>query len=236
MICFAFPLAHEAESLLKLCRQKDQFSVDGVHCAVGNLGRRTNVLIARIGMGEAAAADSTATIFEYFKLKAFVLAGYGGALVPPLNVGQVVVSSNYSSEAVLGFLRMLSGFDFAGFCTIDEVVGTPAGRDEIARATEAQVADMETETVANIVGARQVPFLAVRAISDDYQHVLPVRALAAGFNASLGKATPLRLLGHLASHPGELGPMRKFIGDLSLARKNLTRFLQTLNNELPAGW
>ncbi len=65
MICFAFPLAHEAESLLKLCRQKDQFSVDGVHCAVGNLGRRTNVLIARIGMGEAAAADSTATIFEY---------------------------------------------------------------------------------------------------------------------------------------------------------------------------
>ena len=28
----------------------------------------------------------------------------------------------------------------------------------------------------------------------------------------------------------------KFIGDLGLARKNLTRFLQTLNNELPAGW
>ena len=236
MICFAFPLAHEAESLLKLCRQKDQFTIDGVHCAIGNLGRRTNVLIARIGMGEAASADSTETIFQHFKLKAFILAGYGGALVPPLKVGQVVVSSNLSSEAVLGFLRMLSGFDFASFCTIDEVVGTPAGRDEIARASEGHVADMETEAVANIVITRQVPFLGVRAISDDYQHVLPVGALAAGFNASLGKATPFRLLKYLTTHPGEIGPMGKFIGDLSLARKNLTRFLQTLNTELPAGW
>jgi nucleoside phosphorylase len=236
MICFAFPLAHEAESLLKLCQQKDDFQIDGVHCTLGNLGRRGNVLIARIGMGEAAAVDNTETIFQHFKLKAFILAGYGGALVPPLKVGQVLVSSNYSSEAVLGFLRMLSGFDFAGFCTIDEIVGTPAAREEIAHATEAQVADMETEMVASVVSSRQVPFLAVRAISDDFQHVLPVGALAAGFNASLGKATPFRLLKYLAGHPGEFGPMRKFIGDLGFARRNLTRFLQTLNNELPAGW
>jgi nucleoside phosphorylase len=236
MICYAFPLAHEAESLLKLCQPRDQFTIDGVHCALGNLGRRANVLIARVGMGEAAATDSTETIFQHFKLKAFVLGGYGGALVPPLKVGQVVVSSNLSSEAVLGFIRMLSGFDFASFCTIDEIVGTPAARDEIARAGEGQVADMETEAVANVVITRQVPFLAVRAISDDYQHVLPVGALAAGFNARLGQATPLRLLSYLATHPGEIRPMGKFISDLSLARKNLTRFLQTLNNELPAGW
>jgi adenosylhomocysteine nucleosidase len=210
MICFAFPLAHEAELLLKLCRQKDQFTIDGVHCVIGNLGRRPNVLLARIGMGEAAAADSVETIFQHFKLKALILAGYGGALVPPLKVGQVLVSSNLSSDAVLGFLRMLSGFDFASFGTIDEV--------------------------ANVVISRQVPFLAVRAISDDYQHVLPVGALAAAFNPSRGKPTPMRLLSYLAMHPGEIGPMGKFIGDLSLARKNLTRFLQTLNNELPAGW
>jgi adenosylhomocysteine nucleosidase len=236
MICFAFPLAHEAESLLKLCRQKDQFIVEGVHCTIGNLGRRTNVLIARIGMGEAAAADNTETIFQYFKLKCLILAGYGGALVPPLQVGQVVVSSNYSSAAVLGFLRMLSGFDFAQFCTIDEIVGTPEAREELAQTTEAHVADMETLTVANIVAARQIPFLAARAISDAFENVLPVGALAAGFNASLGKPTPLRLLSYLAAHPGEIRPMSRFIRDLSLARKNLTRFLQTLNNELPATW
>jgi len=236
MICFAFPLAHEAELFRKHLQPCDEFTIDGVHCTLGNLGRRPNVLIARIGMGEAAAADNTETIFQHFKLKALILAGYGGALVAPLKVGQVLVSSNYSSEAVLGFLRMFSGFDFASFCTIDEVVGTPAGREAIARATAAQVADMETDTVANVVSAHQIPFLAVRAISDAYDNVLPMDALKAAFNASLGQPTPLRLLSHLARHPAEIRPFARFVGDLSIARNNLTLFLLTLNKELPASW
>ena len=124
MICYAFPLAHEAALLLKHCTEKESFSIDGLHCTLANFGKR-RVLVARIGMGEASARENTEAVFEHFRLKAFVLAGYGGALVPPLKVGQVVISANFTSEAVLGFLRMLSGFDFASFRTTDEVVGTP---------------------------------------------------------------------------------------------------------------
>jgi adenosylhomocysteine nucleosidase len=235
MICYAFPLAHEAELLLKRCTERESFTIDGVHCTLANFARR-RVLIARIGMGEAAAGDSTATIFQHFRLKAFILAGYGGALVPPLKVGQVVVSTNFSSEAVLGFLRMLSDFGFASFCTIDEIAGTPEKRTEYAQATQAQVADMESEVVANVVSARQIPFMAVRVISDDYDQVLPTGALAAGFNAQKGKATPLRLLLYLGTHPSEVGPFKSFVRGLSLARKNLTKFLEQLNKELPGGW
>ncbi len=108
------------------------------------------MLIARIGMGEAQAADNTATIFQHFKLKCVILSGYGGALVQPFESRTGAGFVELHSEAVLGFLRMFSGFDFAQFCTIDEIVGTPAGRDEINRATDAQVADMETETVASV--------------------------------------------------------------------------------------
>ena len=235
MICYAFPLAHEAELLLSHCKQKESFMIDGVRCTLANFGRR-HVLIAQIGMGESAAADNTATILEYFRLKALVLAGYGGALVPPLKVGQVVIANNFTSEAVLGFLRMLSGFDFATFCMVDEVVGTREGRDACARNSQAQVADMETAMVANVVAEHQIPFLAVRVISDEYEQVLPVGALAAGFDASKARATPMRLLGYLAMHPGEIGPFKKFVGGLGLARKNLTRFLEALNNDLPASW
>ncbi|MCE0522247.1 MAG: hypothetical protein LV480_04985 [Methylacidiphilales bacterium] len=235
MICYAFPLAHEAGLLLKHCTQKESFSVDGLRCIMANFGKR-RVLIALIGMGEAAAGDNTATVFQYFRLKGFVLAGYGGALVPPLKVGQVVVSANFSSENVLGFLRMLSGFDFASFCTTDEVVDTPEKRDAYAQASGSQVADMESGAVAEIVCERQIPFLAVRAISDAYQQVLPIGALAAGFDASRGRATPFHLLGYLAMRPGEIAPMQKFVRGLSVARKNLTKFLEQLNNELPASW
>jgi nucleoside phosphorylase len=235
MICFAFPLAHEAELVLKQCTEKESFSIGSLQCTLGNFGSR-RVLIALIGMGEAAAADNTGTIFEYFRIKAFVLAGYGGALVPPLKVGQVVISNNYSSEAVLGFLRLLSGFDFASFCTVDEVIGTPEGRETCARSSNCQVADMETAVVAELVGERHIPFLAVRVISDEFAHVLPVGALAAGFDAAQGRATPVRLLSYLAAHPAEFTPFKNFVQGLPAARRNLTKFLDQLNTELPGHW
>lgn len=235
MMCYAFPLAHEAELVLKRCTEKESFDIDGLRCTLANFGRR-RVLIAQIGMGEAMAADNMGTLFQHFRLKAVVLAGYGGALVPPLKVGQIVIANNYTSEAVLGFLRLLSGFDFAQFCMIDQVVGTPAERDELHGQTEAQVADMETEVVANVVAGRQIPFLAVRVISDEHGQLLPVGALKAGFDAARSRPTPLRLLGYLLLHPHEIGPFVKFVQGLGLARRNLTRFLTGLNNDLPASW
>jgi adenosylhomocysteine nucleosidase len=235
MICYAFPLAHEAALLLEHCTEKESFSIDGVHCTLANFGER-RVLIALIGMGEAAAGDNTHTLFEYFRLRAFILAGYGGALVPSLKVGQVVISSNFTSEAVLVFLRMLTDFGFAAFCTADGVVATPEERDSCARRTNSQVADMETGPVAAIVAERQIPFIAIRVISDDYEQVLPIGALGAGFDVTKGRATPLRLLIHLAAHPGDIGPFRTFVGGLSGARRNLTKFLAQLNTELPPSW
>ncbi|MCE0484752.1 MAG: hypothetical protein LV479_11010 [Methylacidiphilales bacterium] len=235
MICYAFPLAHEASHVLKECTQKDDFSIGHLHCVVANFHNRP-VLIARIGMGQDIAAENTRTIFQYFRPKAFVLSGYGGALVPPLKVGQIVISNNFTSEELLPFLRLISGFDFAGFCTTNELVGTPEKRDWYARSTQHQVADMETAAVAEIVKERHIPFLALRVISDEHAQVLPTGALTAGFDSARDKATPLRLLGYLAAHPKEVTPLRKFIAGLSLARKRLTTFLRNLNDELPAGW
>ncbi len=235
MICYAFPLAHEAGELLKSCTQKEKFTVAGLDCTLANYRGRP-ILVALVGMGQTRARENTQTIFQYFRPKGFVLAGYGGALVPQMKVGQVVVSTNFSSPEVLPFLRLLSGFDFASFCTADEVVGTPQKREAYARATGSQVADMETGAVAGIVAERQIPFLAVRVISDDYPQILPVGALAAGFDASRGVPTPLRLLTYLAQRPGEIAPFRKFVEGLFVARRNLTAFLELLNNDLPASW
>jgi adenosylhomocysteine nucleosidase len=232
MICYAFPLAHEAAPLLKLCTQKETFWIDGLRCTLGNLGDRP-VLVALIGMGSRTAGKNAETIFDYFRPKAFTLAGYGGALIPALKVGQVVVSNNYSSDDVVPFLRLLSGFDFASFATIDEVVGTPAERDRVARRTQGQVAEMETEAVAAAALPREVPFIALRVISDDYAHTLPVRALSAGFDAERGAPRPFRLLGYLALHWGDVVPFVRFVRNLSRARRRLTAFLLEFNHELP---
>ncbi|MCE0499347.1 MAG: hypothetical protein LV481_15510 [Methylacidiphilales bacterium] len=235
MICYAFPLAHEAAGVLKRCRQKETFFIGGLRCTLGNFGNRP-VLVALVGMGQDRARENTQKIFSFFRPKAFVLAGYGGALAEPLKVGQVVVANNFSSNEVLRFLRILSGFDFASFSTTDELMDTPQKREACARKTKGEVVDMETAAVAEVVDSRQIPFMAVRAISDDFHQILPVRALAAGFDPVKGRATPLCLLWRLGTHPAEFAPFRKFVAGLGPARRNLTSFLLQLNAELPRGW
>lgn len=235
MICYAFPLAHEAAQVLKDCTQKESFSIGNLHCTLGNF-RGRHILVALIGMGQDQARENMETVFHYFRPKAVVLAGYGGALVAPLKVGQVVVSDNFTSEQLQPFLRLLSGFDFASFCTADEVAGTREKRDWYARNRKSHIIDMETQAVAQVVHARELPFLAVRAVSDDYTQVLPEKALAASFDSARGKATPVRLAFHLLTHPGDLTPFRKFVSGLSVARRNLSLFMEQVNEELPPNW
>jgi purine-nucleoside phosphorylase len=235
MICYAFPVAHEAEHLLKKCTQKESFSIGAMPCTLANFGGR-QILIVQVGMGQAQSSENTKTIFRYFRPKAFILAGYAGALVAPLKLGQVLVSSNFSSEEILPFLRLFSGFDFATFCTADEVAATPEKRDWYARSMNAQVIDMETSSVAAVVQKREIPFLAVRVISDEYKTVLPSGALAAGYDPVRNRATPLRLLKYLLFHPREFRPLKEFIQHLSVARGVLTTFLEQINRELPRGW
>jgi adenosylhomocysteine nucleosidase len=232
MICYAFPLAHEAEPLLKLCTQKETFFIGGLRCTLANF-RDRQVLVALLGMGQEQAGNNTMTIFQYFRPKIFVLAGYGGALLPQLKVGQVTVSNNYSSSDVIPFLRLLSNFDFAGFFTADEIAASPQERDKYARSSKKEVVEMETAAVAAVVLLREIPFIAVRVISDGYDDILPVRALAAGFDPARGRATPFRLLAHLALHWRDIPPFVRFVRNLSTARRSLTRFLQYLNDDLP---
>ena len=235
MICYAFPVAHEAEHLIKKCTQRESFSIGDLPCTLANLGGR-QILLAQVGMGQAMSREHTKTIFKYFRPKAFVLAGYGGALSPQLKLGQVIVSNNFTSEELQPFLRLLSGFDFATFCTADEVAGTPEKRDWYAQSMKAQVIDMETASVAAVVKEREIPFLAVRVISDEHKTLLPSGALAAGYDPVKAKATPVRLGKYLLFHPSEFRPLKEFIGNLAIARGVLTSFLEQLNTELPRGW
>jgi adenosylhomocysteine nucleosidase len=232
MICYAFPLAHEAASLLKICTQKEKFSIGSLPCQLGNLGDR-RVLIALVGMGRENARARVEEILKYFRPRVVVLAGYGGALIPALKIGHIMVSNNYSSKEAVSYLRGLSDFDFGVFYTSDVIVGTPAERDRAARTGKAQVIEMETANVADLVHDSNSIFIALRVISDDYASVLPVQALAAGFDPVRGRPTPLRLLAHLATHWSDVRPFSHFVSNLSLARRSLTSFLRQLNDDLP---
>ena len=67
--------------------------------------------------------------------------------------------------------------------TVDRVVLRSSEKDELHRATGADLVDMETSEVAALCAQRLVRFLSVRIISDDAQSELP-REVASILNKS----------------------------------------------------
>lgn len=235
MICFAFAVPHEGEELIKHLTDADDFEIGSLKCVTGRLEGR-HVLIAFIGMGMQNATYHMDLIFQFFRLRAVVLAGYGGALVPQLKKGQIVLSENFTSEEVLSFLKLLPGFSIARFVTADEVVATPERKAQYVEATQSQVVDMETAAVAEQAVARQLPFIAVRVISDQAEETLPAGALAAAFDMTLNRPTPTKLVFYFLTHPGQIKPFKAFVQSLPACRHSLTQFILQLTEELPKSW
>jgi len=234
MICYAFAVPHESEDLLGQMEGKESFDLDTMHCTIGVYKGR-KVLVAVLGMGMERASKHAAMVLEYFPVKAFIMGGYAGALVPQLEHGDVVISDNFSADNVISFVRLLPDFKFAKFCSTDELVSTPERRREFHEATDCQVVDMETAAVAEVVHERGCIFAAVRAISDTFEDVLPVDAMNAAFDAEKNAPKPMSLAWYLLWHPKESKPFKEFVARLAPARANLTKFLGTLTDELPKG-
>ena len=236
MICYAFAVPNEAADFVRGMSGVERFAIGEQDFILGTIRGRRQVLVTYVGMGLERAGERAARVFEHFRLRAMVLAGYGGALVPQLAHGQVVVGDNYTHEEVLKFMRLLPDYQLTRFCSTDEVVSSPQRRDEFAHATQCQVVDMETDAVAAVAAARACPFITIRVITDTFDSDVPVRALHAGFDPARDRVTPVRLMLHLALHPGETAPFRRFVQGLPPARAALTKFLLAFDEELPGSW
>lgn len=231
MIVFAFAMPHEAEGLTSHLIGLRSAGIPGQPCYRGTLGGR-EIAVAVLGMGEKMACTNALVVLEHFNPTLFVLAGYGGGLVPELRRGCVVVLENHSSPEMFQRISARVGCTAARCVTVEKVVHQRKQREALAQSSGCQVVDMETAAVAAKVVAHGTPFLAVRVISDTLEDRLPGQALEMGWDAEKNCATPLRLLLRLLSHPGDILPFVLFVCRLGLIRKRLTDFLVEVNRKM----
>lgn len=91
--------------------------------------------------------------------KGILLAGLSGAIDPALTIGQVIVSP------VVGEWPRLP-FQSGRLHTAANLVGSPAEKAELFRASQAAAVDMETDIVAEYARRAGVRLLSLRCISD----------------------------------------------------------------------
>jgi len=225
-IAITFAVPEESAAFRRELRKKQARTQNGFRLVDGELDGRT-IRIAHIGIGLQSARERTALLLEKERPSLLIAAGFGGALDPTLQIGDVVVDRRTSPASIPGG----SDFRLGSIVSSPHALETPGEKAELHRQTGALAVDMETDAIAAICAERGVPLLAVRAISDRAADFLPV-PLPAWYDLQRQRPRPLVLMGYLAGHPGAIGPFVRFLRGLSLARHKLAATLIQLTSQL----
>lgn len=156
--------------------------------------------------------------------------GTAGGLVDDLRpgawvIGRSVISGKRRfetdprwSQALCGMLPQARFGDIAG---VPEPVVNTADKHALNRMTGAVAADMESQVVARLANARELPFVCCRVVIDPAERSLPEAALA-GMRAD-GSTDIGAVLRSLLRHPGQLPGLLAVARDAAHAKKSLTR-------------
>jgi nucleoside phosphorylase len=159
------------------------------------------VAVAHTGIGPEAAGVAINRLLPLAPWACVIAAGFAGGLDPQLSLGDIVIETRPAA----GHCRLISR-------TLP--VESVEDKARVFRETHAAAVDMETDTLAAACAAANIPFTAVRVISDPAGTALPV-PFAVWFDPRKQRPKPLGLLVYLARHPGRVPGFMGFLRSLS---------------------
>jgi adenosylhomocysteine nucleosidase len=173
-------------------------------------------------------------------LRAVISFGIAGGLDPSLRSGDVVVATAVVAEqgtwkmppavvsAMSGRVRA-SGIPVieGALVGVEEPVLLPSTKAEVRAATDAIAVDMESHIGAGYAARHDLPFAAVRVISDPAERALP--SLAKGALKPDGRIDFAAIFAGLARAPSELSTLLRAGGDAGRAFAGLRRCRRLLD-------
>ena len=192
------------------------------------------------GIGhEAGRRAAQAMIVEYAP-EVIISAGVAGALVPELKVGEtifpaVVVDTQDGSRRETAIRTSPVSTTALGRTIVassPEIARIPQ-KERLAKAYGAHAVDMESAAVARAAEAHNLPFLAIKSISDEYDFDLPDMEK---FIANSEFATT-RFVLHVAVRPWLWLPVMRLARNTRIASENLCAWLResVLTNTIVRG-
>jgi len=207
--------------------------------------RREAGLLARydvhriVGGGVISLLDQRLRAIPHQSIGCVISIGLCAALDMELQVGDCVIAS----EVVAGAARY--GVDAPWMQRLmarlpDATVGTIAGTDSILvaaaqkkilqRTMNAIAADMESHVAAQFAAGREIPFAALRVVSDDARHTLPP-AVRTAMKPDGGVDVPA-VLGSVLREPFQLPQLVRTAWTSEIAFRALVRCLNRLGPKL----
>lgn len=229
MIAITFALPAESSDFVRLLANPVVRAPEGVKGIRGQIHGR-EVEVFHTGVGEKRCRAQVENFLRRQQFKYLISAGFAGALDQKLEVGDLLLSENFSSPELLASAHL----DFAGagiflgkLATVPGIVDSLSERDRWAAESGAAAVDMETEFIAAACAAQRIPMLSLRAISDTPSKPFPAPPNVL-FDLEKQKTNFGRLAVYLMTHPGAALRLNAFRQRVALARQMLTSALEEL--------
>jgi adenosylhomocysteine nucleosidase len=195
------------------------------------------VAFVQCGMGAAKARLATRALLDGHSPKWIISAGFSGALLPELKIGDIVVGNLLLDEEgheLAIDIGMPSdpakGLHVGRLLMARQIVRTVAEKRALAEKHAALAVDMESLAVAETCRDAKVRCLAVRVISDDLSADLPPEILT-----MVGETGSVRLgaaLGALWKRPESIKEMWHLRETAGIAAERLALFLEGVIGQL----
>jgi adenosylhomocysteine nucleosidase len=209
--------------------------------------KNKDTLLVKTGMGKERAENAAQFILEHYPVMAIISLGFAGALAPELRIGDIVVCSilhgapgsgeekqrleplapdaNLLSLASQGPGDRATRFCLGSGVTVLQLNSSTQKMQGLNETFHADIIDMESYWIARIASARQIPFIAIRSISDNMQSsVQPFDQILASDGELLWKKAVLCFL----LHPWYLMNVFTLSRNTRLAKRNLAAFIGDL--------
>jgi nucleoside phosphorylase len=229
MIAITFALPAESSDFIRRLEHPGQNSREGVESFRGQLHGK-NLAVIHTGVCRHTCRERLEVLLRRENFSGLISAGFAGALEKDLRVGHVLVAENFSDQELLNSpkLELADERTFLGkLLTVPRMVESVQERENLNKKHGAAAVDMETEVIAELCRAHNLPMLSVRAISDTATEPFPAPANVL-FDVAKQKTDFVRLGGYLAMHPGAISRLSAFRAQVGIARKALAEALDQI--------
>jgi adenosylhomocysteine nucleosidase len=229
MIAITFALPAESSDFVGRLEKPGLISREGVEAIRGRLHDKPLAVI-HTGVGKKICRERLAVLLRREQFQYLISAGFAGALEKDLRVGHLLVAENFSNPQLLSSpdLDLANEGTFLGrLLTATRMIESVDERESLNQKTGAAAVDMETETIAELCAAHDLPMLSLRAISDTASEPFPAPAYVL-FDVAKQKTDFVRLASYLLTHPSAFSRLNRFREQISTARRVLTAALDKI--------
>jgi adenosylhomocysteine nucleosidase len=184
-----------------------------------------SALVAIGGIGRTAGARAADLVVREASPALLISAGLAGALTPSLKPGDMVRAREIIDEATGERYETIGGD--AVLVSALRVAGIK-GKQRLAASYSASAVDMEGAAVARVAKLHGIPFMAVKAISDELGFPMPP---VSGFVTPQGQLRSAAFAAYVAVRPKWWVPTLRLALNSRRASQNLSAALQHLIEE-----